>query len=252
MKNHIFIDMRADCNTNDIWKAAIRNNWTTSRINLASRNNIEIPTDANLVRYYGNTLQGHLIEDKLPIKFSPINLEVLAKTPLTKRDVYLVRAEELEESRSHLMGSSFFIKPAQNKWFPAKVYGPNEFPKRAQGGAGLASDFIYVQEPVNMINEVRCFCLNGKILTASYYRIGHEYCPLGIDDVDRPEILDKMVEELAPHYPPGVVLDFAYTSKKEWCFIEPNEAWASGLYGCNPEKCLEVIVASQYEKKKGI
>ncbi len=69
-----------------------------------------------------------------------------------------------------------------------------------------------------------------------------------MDEVDRPPVLDEMVAELAPSYPRGIVLDFAYTSKHEWCFLEPNEAWASGLYGCDPELCIDVIEASQVPK----
>lgn len=240
MKNHLLLHMRADCNTNDIWRAAIRAGWSTERVDLSGR--INIPSDTTKVRYYGNTLHASMIEDKVPLRFLPLDLTILAKTSLTKRQIRLMRADELED-----ITEPTFIKPAQNKWFPAKVYEPGEFPKRSQGGAGLSSDMIYVQDPVDMINEVRCFCLDGKILTASYYRIGHEYCPLSIDDVDRPKILDEMVTELAPYYPRGVVLDFAY-ARKQWVFLEPNEAFASGLYGCDPEKCLEVIEASQEDK----
>lgn len=202
---------------------------------------VEIPDKALKTVYYGDILHGRIISEKTSIRFHPIDLKVLTETKLAKRKIELIKAGLLS-----VIEKDTFIKPAQEKWFTAKVYHPNEWPNRLQGGATLISDLIYAQEPVDMINEVRCFCLNGKILTASYYKLNHEYCPLGMDDVDRPEILDKMVEELAPFYPPGVVLDFAYTSKKEWCFIEPNEAWASGLYGCDPKKCLEVIEASQY------
>lgn len=228
----------ADCNTNDIWRAAINTGWTTERVDMTGR--VNIPSNTPKVRYYGNTLHMEMIANQLPIKCIPLDLNVLARTPLAKRQITLMRAEELNESTEDR-----FIKPAQNKWFPAKVYKAGESPKRSQGGAGLPSDFIYVQEPVDMINEVRCFCLNGSVHTASYYRIGHEYCPLGIDEVDRPEIIDQMVAILAADFPAGVVLDFAYTSNHEWCFLEPNEAWSSGLYGCNPSKCLEVIEASQ-------
>ena len=242
MKPLLLLHLRADVNTNDIWRAAIQAGWSTERVDMTGR--VTIPSGTK-VRYYGNTLHGHIIEDKLPIRFLPLDLRVLAETPLTKRHITLMTAGDLDQVRND---SPLFIKPAQNKWFPAKVYQPSESPKRAQGGAGLPSDFIYCQEPVDMINEVRCFCLDGRILTASYYRIGHEYCPVGIDGVDRPKVLDEMVTELAPRYPRGVVLDFAYLASKEWCFIEPNEAWASGIYGCDPTRCLEVIEASQEDK----
>lgn len=241
MKPLLLLHHRADCNTNDIWRAAIRAGWSTERVDMSGR--IDIPPGTPKVRYYGNTLHAAMIEDKLPLRFLHLDLTVLAKTPLTKRRVQLMRAEELGD-----LTEPSFIKPAQNKWFPAKIYEVGDSPKRSQGGAGLASDWIYVQEPVDMINEVRCFCLDGKIHTASYYRIGHEYCPLGIDEVDRPKVLDDMVAELAPFYPRGVVLDFAYTSRAEWTYLEPNEAFASGLYGASPEKCLEVIEASQEDK----
>jgi hypothetical protein len=242
MKPLLLLHHRADCNTNDIWRAAIQAGWSTERVDMAGR--VIIPEGTPKVRYYGNTLHMEMIERFLPIRCLPLDLTVLASTPLTKRRVRLMRAEEL----GHLTEVAF-IKPAQNKWFPAKVYEAGDSPKRSQGGAGLPSDLIYVQEPVDMINEIRCFCLDGKIHTASYYRIGHEYCPLGIDEVDRPKVLDDMVAELAPYYPRGVVLDFAYTRYHEWVFLEPNEAWASGIYGCDPVKCLEVIEASQEEKR---
>lgn len=238
MKPLLLLHIRADVNTNDIWRAAIQSGWTTERIDMAGR--VSIPDGTPKVRYYGNTLHAEMIANKLPLTFLPLDLKILAGTPLARREVKLMSANELGE-----LTTARFIKPAQNKWFPYKVYQPGERPGRKLGSSVLESDLIYVQEPVDMINEVRCFCLDGKILTASYYRISHDYCPVGIDEVDRPAILDEMAAELAPHYPRGVVLDFAYTDKHEWLFLEPNEAWASGLYGCDPVKCLDVIDASQ-------
>jgi hypothetical protein len=235
----LLLHFRADCNTNDIWRAAIRSGWSTERIHDV------IPPSvfegASKVRYYGNTLHASRIADTLPFTFTPLDLTVLTKTPLTKRRVEMIRLDSLT-----VIDKPTFIKPAQEKWFPARVYQPGELP--APEGGTLPSDLIYVQDPIDMINEVRCFCLDGKILTASYYRIGHEYCPVGIDEVDRPKVLDEMVAELAPMYPRGVVLDFAYTSGRKWAFIEPNEAWASGVYGCDPERYLEVIEASQEDR----
>ena len=45
--------------------------------------------------------------------------------------------------------------------------------------------------------------------------------------------------------PKGVVLDFGLMDNGMWSLIEFNEAWASGLYYCDPEKCFDVIVESQ-------
>ncbi len=239
MKPLLLLHIRADVNTNDVWRAAIQNGWTTERVDMTGR--ISIPEGTPKVRYYGNTLHGEMIQDKLPLRFLDLDLTVLTKTPLTKRRVELVRLDAVTQ-----IDKPTFIKPAQEKWFPARIYLPGELPM--PDGGSLASDMIYVQEPVDMINEIRCFCLDGKILTASYYRISQEYCPIGLDNIDRPKVLDDMVAELAPLYPRGVVLDFAYTENKEWVFLEPNEAWASGIYGCCPTRCLEVIDASQVDQ----
>ena len=222
MKKLLLLHHRADCNTNDMWRAAVRSGWATERVDMAGRFNT--PADTSTIRYYGNTLHAAIVADKLPVKFLPLDLTVLARTPHAKRGIDLIHAGELTES-----AAPRFIKPAENKWFPANVYQPGDSPARAQGGAGLPSDLIYVQEPVDMINELRCFVLDGQIHTASYYRIGREYCPAGTDECDNPAEVEAMVADLAPHYPRGVVLDFAYTAKGDWCFIEPNEAWGRPL-----------------------
>lgn len=239
MKPLLLLHIRADVNTNDIWRAAISAGWSTERVDMSGR--VQIPEGTPKVRYYGNTLHLEMINHHVPVTCYPLDLTVLATTKLTKRRVTLMRADELTESADRR-----FIKPAVQKWFAARVYEPGETPCRKLGSSILPSDLIYVQDPVDMINEVRCFCLDSKVLTASYYRISHDYCPVGIDGVDRPKAIDAMVAELAPHYPRGVVLDFAYTSDHQWCFLEPNECWAAGIYGCDPVRCLEVIDASQY------
>jgi hypothetical protein len=237
MKKLLLLHYRADCNTNDIWRAAVRAGWSTDRVH--DHFDIDWSKFAS-VRYYGNTMHGGRIAPNLPVSFDPLDLTVLAKTCWAKRRIELVEMGKLIHSEQK------FIKPAQEKWFPAKVYEVGEFPPENTGG--LMTDLIYAQTPLRMVNEVRCFCLDGKVHTASYYRISQEYCPLGLDEVDRTKEIDEMVEKLAPSYPRGVVLDFAYTERGDWCFIEPNEAWASGIYGCDPTKCLDVIEASQTPK----
>lgn len=45
--------------------------------------------------------------------------------------------------------------------------------------------------------------------------------------------------------PDGMVMDFGRLASGEWALIEFNEAWASGLYYCDPDRAFDVIVASQ-------
>lgn len=244
MKKRLLLHYRADCNTNDIWKAAISSGWSTDRVHDVRV--AQACEGADHIRYYGNTLHAARIESQLPIRFLPLDLSVLAWTLLTKRMVNLYKLSELASNRA----GDCFIKPAQEKWFPARVYKPNEkiLSEDGEGNTGsLPDDLIYTQTPVNFINEIRCFCLDGKVHTASYYRVGGEYFPANLDE-GRDKRIDEMVAELAPHYPRGVVLDFGYSDKMEYSFIEPNESWASGIYGCDAVKCLDVIDASQEDK----
>lgn len=96
---------------------------------------------------------------------------------------------------------------------------------------------------------------NGVILTAALYRI--DGVPYGETDKTPEDCnMDEAIKDtVLPNWaaaicamgdlPPGVVIDFGQLPDGTWAVIEFNEAWASGLYYCDPEKCFDVIVASQ-------
>lgn len=239
MKKLLLLHYHCDYSSNDVWLAAIRNGYATERIH--DENIGERSKDFKFVRYYGNTLQAERVGNKFPFSFFPLSPNILAETPLTKRSVKLARFGDLPE----IMTKRLFIKPVHQKYFDAKIYEIGEKIDAAQ----LPNDLIYIQEPVNILDEVRCFCLDGEILTASYYRKNKEFELENIDD-NIPTKLRYMVAALYMYHdlPPGCVLDFGVNEKGEWLFIEPNEAWASGIYNCDPNKCLEAIVGSQHNK----
>jgi hypothetical protein len=240
MKKLLLLHYHCDYSSNDIWRAAVRNGYATERIHDASIG--ERSKNFDFVRYYGNTLQVERVGDKFPFNFYKMDPTILTKTPLTKRKVELMQFRHLPQP----MSERKFVKPFYQKYFPAKVYEIGQYIDFAQ----LSDDLIYMQEPINIIDEVRCFCLNGEVLTASYY---HKDKKFELENIDNniPNEIRSMVKELYKNFnfAPGCVLDFGTTDKGEWIFIEPNEAWASGVYNCNPDKCLEVIVNSHYDKK---
>ncbi len=55
---------------------------------------------------------------------------------------------------------------------------------------------------------------------------------------------DSFIRKYASTLPPAIVLDFGIIKEKGWALIEANPAWCSGLYACDAEKALEVIVES--------
>ena len=239
MKKLLLLHYHCDYSSNDIWRAAVRAGFATERIHDASIG--ERSKDFEYVRYYGNTLQVERVGDKFPFKFYQMDPMILTKTPLTGRKIELCQFKHLPQP----MQERKFVKPFYQKYFPAKVYEVGEYIDFAQ----MADDLIYVQEPINILDEIRCFCWNGEVLTSSYYRKNKEFHLENADD-SLPTEIRSMVFRLCKDYDfaPGCVLDFGLTDRGNWIFIEPNEAWASGVYNCNPDECLKVICESQYNE----
>jgi hypothetical protein len=232
-----------------MWKAAIKLGWATQRTDMFRvKQHME---GYDFIRYYGNTLHAAQIKDQLPFKF--LEVPACLSDPrlgwITRRKIQLMTYAELKQP----IEKDCFIKPVHEKWFEAKVYRAGE--SIAANGC-LPTDEIYVQEIVKFVDEVRCFVLGNEILTSSLYRIGsvawdatnEKAEDINFDtrirDTCIPQYV-KWIREYYPYLPKGVVLDFGLTENGDWSFVEPNESYASGLYYCSPEKCLEVIMASQ-------
>ena len=248
MKNLLLLHNRFTADDSDIWRVAIRRGWTTERTNMFQiKKHME---GYDNVRYYGNTLHAAQIEDQLPFELSPIDYSWLAKLKLyTKRNIEYIQYKDLIQP----IQKEQFIKPARDKWFECKVFQIGE----TISGSPLADDMIYTSELVKFTDEVRCFVLDGEILTSSLYRI--KTFPYDqsnenpedinfdkrIKDTPIPQMVKMICSKVGNGLPRGVVIDFGYTENKKWSLIEFNEAWACGLYYCDPEKCFDVIIESQ-------
>ena len=231
----------------DIWRSAIKQGWTTERVN---RYNItERIKGFEFIRYYGNTLHKAQLGDLLPIKFDHIEPNILPSlTWATRREMNMIKFNELDLAA---LNRPMFIKPARDKWFEARIYQPSE---TIVGGA-VAGDEIYVSDVVEFLDEVRCFVVKGQVLTSSYYRInkviwwdtGIDESEINLDarlkDTPIPDMANRIYQQ-CPSLS-AVVMDFARLADGSWSLIEFNEPWASGLYLCNPDKCFQCVVASQ-------
>jgi len=232
----------------DIWRVAIRRGWDTERT--SEIDVVRHMEGHDFVRYYGNTLHGAIIEKYLPFRFGHIDAAHLMNLPFhTKRNVTLLPFKDIKQP----LQWDAFVKPAREKYFEAKVWHKGE----TISGSALGNDEAYVSDIVKYLDEVRCFVLDGEVLTASLYRIN----TVSYQEIDEPESAnfdDRLddtpirlyVREICAKVklPRGVVLDFGRTADNGWSLIEFNEAWASGLYYCDPDKCFDVIVASQEDK----
>lgn len=140
-----------------------------------------------------------------------------------------------------------FIKHSVSKAFEARVFEPGDL---VDATAALApTAILHVAEPVVWEVEYRCFVCRGEVVAISPYRRG----ALIYSDEDDLASSDEEVEKArefagsllrAVSCPPAFVLDVGLIADRGWAVVEPNECWAAGIYGCNPQAVLPVLTAS--------
>ena len=138
-----------------------------------------------------------------------------------------------------------FVKCADTKWFPAKVYTPEEMPDL---GTQMDEDGILVSDPVRFESEFRTFVLDGRVMDISSYMAAGVPTQTENGWLSFPELeahVVRIVEEIAADpavdLPRSVVIDLGYIEDLGWAVIEANESWFSGLYACDPVRVLETI-----------
>jgi hypothetical protein len=162
----------------------------------------------------------------------------LARLPyeLTLRDVEFTTIEE-----ARLLRRPAFVKPPNDKSFPARVY---------PDGSGLpgpdavdGTEPVLVSDIVTFAVEYRLFVLDGDVRTGSRYatRGDLDVAPLA-KDPRRAEVL-AFAERLAgAGLPSAVVVDVGLVDGSGWAVVEANAAWASGHYACDTDAALDVVL----------
>jgi hypothetical protein len=134
-----------------------------------------------------------------------------------------------------------FVKPPNDKSFPARVYRPEELPEGDDDATVLVSEIVAWER------EFRCFVLDRRIETLSIYlRSGilqrqddfatkeEEWAE--VEGFLAPLLMDPRVE-----LPRSVVIDVGVIEGRGWAVIEANAAWGAGIYGCDPTRVLQVL-----------
>ncbi|HEX5323108.1 MAG TPA: ATP-grasp domain-containing protein [Capsulimonadaceae bacterium] len=161
----------------------------------------------------------------------------------TKREVSM---STLEKAR-RLSGPAF-IKPAEDKSFPARVY------KRGLEASDLLPKDLPVltSEPVTWRSEFRCFVMEGKVVAISLYSRYGELAqaedgswPAAPHELEQARAFASyMLEENHHEIPPAVVIDVGIIEGRDWAVVEANPAFSAGIYGCDPEVVLNVVQRS--------
>ncbi|MEU6258135.1 ATP-grasp domain-containing protein [Streptomyces sp. NPDC047043] len=161
----------------------------------------------------------------------------LARLPyaLTCRDVEFTTVAEARQLRRPA-----FVKPPNDKSFPARVYpdgsglpGPD---------AGDDTEPVLVSDIVAFAVEYRLFLLDGEVRTGSRYATRGELdvTPLA-EDPRGDEVLAFAGQLAASQLPSAIVVDVGVLDGG-WAVVEANAAWASGHYACDADAALDVVL----------
>lgn len=219
-----------------IWRAAVKRGWTVERIK-----GIRIPEiDAERIVIYIESLFAQTIARQLGLRLMELENNWLPTIPSVyrQRDVRLTTLADIPESTLPL-----FLKPPNEKSFPAKVY---------DSISSLLRDYdpstpLLAATPVKWESEFRCFCLDGHVRTISpYLRSGDLSSMDGFaateDELDQAvNFAERLLHDERVDVPRAIVIDVGTIVGCGWAVVEANAAWGSGIYGCDPDEVLDVV-----------
>jgi hypothetical protein len=191
---------------------------------------------------YGEPLFAAVVAEGLGITLLEPPFDWLPTLPeeYRQRDVCAATLEEARQLRHPA-----FIKPADDKCFPAAVYPDGS---RLPGDAVLPGEtVVLIAEPVRWEVEFRCFVREREVVTLSPYLRNGELVrtPDGRWEDSRTELARafaaRVVSDRAVASPAAVVVDVGLIVGRGWAVVEANAAWGSGIYGCDPIAVLNVV-----------
>ncbi len=224
-----------------LWKAAGKIGWRVERLAgwRVPDHLREIPDPI----FYGEALFGPVLAEQLGLALISPSEDWLVNLPFEYRSRQ-ISMTTLGLARQN--SQPRFVKPPNDKSFPASVYRGSELPTEYPDDMPvLVSDVVVWQK------EFRCFVLNRKLMTYSIYsRFGELQEAQGfassVDEHQQLEaFLSRLLADQRVELPVATVVDVG-TIAGDWACVEQNAAWGAGIYGCDPAKVLEVLAHSSH------
>lgn len=224
-----------------LWHAAIDAGWDVQRLN-----GWRPPEDLSVEDpvFSDEPLLALMVAERLQTALIEPTLDWLTRLP-ARYLRRLVRFVSLADARS--LPGPVFIKPADDKCFPARVYESGAalppLPHLLPDTPTLASD------PVHFSVEYRCFVADRKLHAISPYVRGGdiarnaegEWVALpGEVEAATAFVTELLADEGAP-IPPASVIDVGLIEGQGWAVVESNPAWGAGICGCDPAQVLAVL-----------
>jgi ATP-grasp domain, R2K clade family 2 len=220
-----------------LWRAAIARGWDVHRLTTW-----RVPEELQSVLepiLYVEALFGPSLAEQLGVRLLDPPEDWLPRLPI----VYRRRAVSLTTfGHARRLDAAAFVKPPNDKSFPAAVYAPAEL-----SAAFDDAMLVLVAEPVRFLSEFRCFILDRTIRTFSIY------CRDG--DLQRADdsratpdeeqqlagFVGSILADSTVELPRACALDVGLIEDRGWAVVELNAAWGAGIYGCDPDRVLDVI-----------
>lgn len=220
-----------------LWKAAGALGWQVERLTTW-----RIPDHFRHLPepvLYGEALFGPTLAEQLGLQLSNPPEDWLVRLPME----YKLRQISLTTlGQARLSDHDAFVKPPNDKSFPAGVYRgtelPEEYPEEMP---------VLVSEVVTWEKEFRCFILDRRLRTYSLYsRFGElqrdmEFASSQEEDLAVETFVSTLLADARVDLPKATVVDVGYITGHGWACVEQNAAWGAGIYGCNPAEALAVI-----------
>lgn len=220
-----------------LWKAAGALNWQVQRLT-----NWRVPEHLqNLVEpvLYGEALFGPDLAEQLGIRLLSPPEDWLVRLPMEYKQ-RMISLHTLGEARQ--LAQACFIKPPNDKSFPADVYTGSTLPTEYDDDMP-----VLVSDVVKWEKEFRCFVLHRKLVTYSIYsRFGElqretEFSSATDEDHAFETFMNTLLTDERVDLPAACVIDAGMLAGGKWACVEQNAAWGAGIYGCDPAGVLEVL-----------
>ncbi|AZA93079.1 Uncharacterised protein [Chryseobacterium nakagawai] len=239
MKNIIALSPMYTEDSNNLKKASINSPYELSRFN--AKWNVPEEFRADVIAVYGEDIYSEIVAEQCNLTLTKPKDDWLAGIS----EEFVKRKITYGQLRDFLQEKDIFIKCSDFKSFKAGVYHKLTDIKGFDT-VDLHST-VFTSEVVEWELEVRCFVLNNEIKTYSSYWRNNRFDTSSLSETEEHnmfEFFNEFIQKYSPTLPKAVVLDFGIITGKGWALIEANPAWCSGLYACDAEKALEVVVNS--------
>jgi hypothetical protein len=220
-----------------LWRAANQLGWQVERLR-----NWRVPEELRGVNdpvVYLEGLFGPLLAEAFGLRLLEPPVDWLPRLPPEYRQRE-VKLSTLGAARK--LTEPAFIKPPNDKSFPAKVYVGSELPPDFDDAMP-----VLISEIVSWEKEFRCFVLDRELRTMSVYLRGeemqreHDFAATDEELAEAEAFVRRVLADTRVELPRATVIDVGVIQGHGWAVVEQNAAWGSGIYGCDPRQVLEVL-----------